>query len=214
MAATYKSKLSAGFKAKWNIYLFQCALENTEPAVLGFAELKLVEDSPLIRDYTTKYFQYEYDDKWDDDRSVRDIMNAIDQLEKSFPKVKEDCMANYEPITQEAFDEIVHPENPHCGYCGVTQKQIDKLIEQGLIRNKAETRGFSLEIDRLNPNEEYTAKNITLACYWCNNAKTDEFTVAEFEPIADGIRKVWNQRLKEVDPQLSIDKEFKYISRK
>jgi hypothetical protein len=26
-----------------------------------------------------------------------------------------------------------------------------------------------------------------MACYWCNNAKTDEFTAEEFKPIGEAI---------------------------
>ena len=37
-----------------------------------------------------------------------------------------------------------------------------------------------------------------MACYWCNNAKTDEFSPEEFKPIAEGIRKAWNERLREL----------------
>ncbi|WP_188117205.1 hypothetical protein [Campylobacter concisus] len=37
-----------------------------------------------------------------------------------------------------------------------------------------------------------------MACYWCNNAKTDEFSPEEFKPIAEGIREVWNKRLGEL----------------
>lgn len=34
-----------------------------------------------------------------------------------------------------------------------------------------------------------------MACYWCNNAKTDEFTAEEFKEIGKEIRKIWDVRL-------------------
>lgn len=35
-----------------------------------------------------------------------------------------------------------------------------------------------------------------MSCYWCNNAKTDEFTFEEFEEIGKSFGLVWNKRLK------------------
>jgi thioredoxin-related protein len=36
-----------------------------------------------------------------------------------------------------------------------------------------------------------------LACYWCNNSKSDEFSEPEFKNyIAPGIEKVWDERKK------------------
>ena len=54
------------------------------------------------------------------------------------------------------------------------------------------------KIDRKLPNLEYSEENCCMACYWCNNAKTDEFSPKEFKPIAEGIRKAWNERLKQI----------------
>jgi len=34
-----------------------------------------------------------------------------------------------------------------------------------------------------------------MSCYWCNNAKTDEYIPSEFKEIARGINHVWNKRL-------------------
>jgi len=34
-----------------------------------------------------------------------------------------------------------------------------------------------------------------MSCYWCNNAKTDEFFVDEFKEIARGINYAWQKRL-------------------
>ena len=56
-------------------------------------------------------------------------------------------------------------------------------------------RGWNLEIDRLNSNFEYKPDNCAMACYWCNNAKTDEFTEDEFMVIGEAIKNVWRERL-------------------
>ena len=55
-----------------------------------------------------------------------------------------------------------------CRYCGITEKEITKLI----------------------------SGNLELCCYWCNNAKSDEFTSGEFKSIGREIGKVMKKRLK------------------
>ena len=50
----------------------------------------------------------------------------------------------------------------------------------------------------------YSLNNIVLACYWCNNAKTDTFSPKDFKPIARGINQVWNEKLKQTSPNETI----------
>lgn len=87
-------------------------------------------------------------------------------------------------------------ENKVCSYCGISEDDISELGKRGELNNKrSETRGYTLEIDRKEANGEYTEKNCCMSCYWCNNAKTDEFSVVEFKDIAKGINSVWEKRL-------------------
>lgn len=82
-----------------------------------------------------------------------------------------------------------------CTYCGINKEQIHQLGENGKLFNKrSDTRGYDLEIDRKVPNLEYSADNCCMSCYWCNNAKTDEYMPGEFKEIARGINHVWNLR--------------------
>ena len=88
-----------------------------------------------------------------------------------------------------------------CSYCFIKESIIAKLIEAELILSKELWhRGRRKEIDKKNPLKGYTEKNITLSCYWCNNAKTDEFVADnnenfEFESIGIAIRQIWNARI-------------------
>lgn len=86
-----------------------------------------------------------------------------------------------------------------CYYCGITQAEIAQLIELKLIRTKRlETRGKQLELERVEPNELYeNLNNIKLACYWCNNAKSDEFSADEFKPAGKHIGEVFKNRLRQ-----------------
>lgn len=50
-------------------------------------------------------------------------------------------------------------------------------------------------MDRKVSNREYTADNCVMCCYWCNNAKTDEFTDQEYQLMGDAMRNIWQERL-------------------
>jgi len=83
-----------------------------------------------------------------------------------------------------------------CYYCGIHASEIEQLFAQGCIRTKR-NRGRELEVDRMIPNKDYAdLDNLVLACYWCNNAKTDEFSAAEFKPIGAVIGQALRERLK------------------
>ena len=45
--------------------------------------------------------------------------------------------------------------------------------------SQGRTRGVWLEIDRKKPKESYSEDNCVLACYFCNNDKSDVFESAE-----------------------------------
>lgn len=85
-----------------------------------------------------------------------------------------------------------------CCYCGVHQKDINSsnIMDRS---KRGQQRGNSIEIERVETSEGkniYSAQNCRLACYVCNNAKSDLLTVQEFRVIADGIRKMWSSYLK------------------
>jgi len=76
-----------------------------------------------------------------------------------------------------------------CGYCGVTIKEINNM---DLYTKRA--RGYSMEVDQINAYGFYSDANCIASCYWCNNAKTDEFSFEEFKKIATNITTIWNDR--------------------
>ncbi|MVN79275.1 hypothetical protein GO988_23325 [Hymenobacter sp. HMF4947] len=87
-----------------------------------------------------------------------------------------------------------------CVYCGITAGQFQRLIRAGQVQTKRlRTRGSTFEIDCREPRLGYAAGNLALCCYWCNNAKSDEFKAEEFQPVAEALGRVWRQRLRNVD---------------
>lgn len=97
-----------------------------------------------------------------------------------------------------------------CQYCGISQKLINEINEFLIKNNKSpygltiRARGQKLEVDQINPKKGYVKGNIALCCYWCNNAKTDTFSIKEFKSIARGINIAWNEKLKEKGSSESI----------
>ena len=102
------------------------------------------------------------------------------------------------------FVEWYLEQHPYCCYCGVPENLCkEKLQEQGATRQGH--RGSYLEVEKTNPDKTYTKDNCVLACYLCNNAKTNFIQVQDFEPIARGIYQFWTQNKK---LQFAFPEEF------
>jgi len=85
-------------------------------------------------------------------------------------------------------------ETKQCYYCGCGEEEINKFYNSD--KSKRKKRGKRLEIERINPNEDYEEKNCKLSCYWCNNAKSDTFTEHEFKSIGLEIGCIIRNRIK------------------
>ena len=88
-----------------------------------------------------------------------------------------------------------------CCYCGVEEKDLTEYFNEDNCQTKdARQRGEYLEIERVvtAPAEcnVYSVDNTKLACYVCNNAKSDFLSPKSFKPIARGINQFWQQQLK------------------
>lgn len=117
---------------------------------------------------------------------VGDIVNEMLETEINI-EVEEDLQLSKEKFVKMHL-------NATCEYCGITMEQINLLSEKDQLQTKRQ-RGYSMEIDQIDPYGFYTNDNCVASCYWCNNAKTDEFDKDEFKEIAKGINSVWNKRL-------------------
>jgi 5-methylcytosine-specific restriction endonuclease McrA len=77
-------------------------------------------------------------------------------------------------------------QNQSCHYCqlpGNTKEHYGKWFRDG-------RRGLRLEVDRIESKKPYSPENCVLACYPCNNAKSDVFSYEEFLEIGKAIHKV------------------------
>lgn len=123
-----------------------------------------------------------------DQTNIQKKVILMNQFEERFKK----------NLSWNDFKEIYGKDDDlrQCEYCGITETQINKLINKDKIFTKRiYSRGRLLEVDRRNSYESYIKNNLVLACYWCNNAKTDEFEYEEFKPMGDIIKAIWEKRL-------------------
>ncbi|AYL94252.1 hypothetical protein [Mucilaginibacter celer] len=72
-----------------------------------------------------------------------------------------------------------------CHYCGLKNEECYRLFLLRPYATRNGKRGRRLELDRMSPLLEYDElHNIRWCCYWCNNAKSNFFSEAEFRPVA------------------------------
>lgn len=194
MMSKYSERAKANYKAKLPIYLFHCCVNDNIPKYEQFISFKL--DDNIIEKYATHYLQAEKGETIE--KKSRNSIYEYIKKNKEINEFKYDggkYLKDFKNVlSEESFNKIISKDE--CAYCGISLRQINKLGNDGKLYNKrADTRGYTLEVDRINANKEYTKDNICMSCYWCNNAKTDEFFAKEFKEIARGINRAWQVRL-------------------
>lgn len=130
---------------------------------------------------------------------VGEIFNEMLKTEIDNLEIKEDLKLSKEKFVKMHL-------NATCEYCGITMKQINFLSGKDQLQTKRQ-RGYSIEIDQKDPYGFYTDDNCVASCYWCNNAKTDEFSIEEFKEIAESIKNVWNKRLEPYNTRVKFPPE-------
>jgi 5-methylcytosine-specific restriction endonuclease McrA len=199
----YNTKANDSFTTKLNLYLFSKAVKQNlnDLNLEDFRSFEIGKE--LVDLYSTEYWQYEPEHELVPGLTNDAIYKLIDMIKKEYKDVitelKNDYVKNQfsviYPISD--FDKLLQGDT--CAYCKITTEEIIELADHKQLHKK-NYRGWTLEIDRLDSNLEYKKENCVMACYWCNNAKTDEFTGDEFMSIGSEIRKIWNKRLlKNVD---------------
>ena len=194
--AKYLTKSKDSFKTKKNLFLFSLAISGSkEFKSIDFHNFEITDD--LVKIYSGEYWQ-ELESYKINELSIKEILTEIEVLEKEnielIKRLEKEYIDSFSRVYSETeFVQLM--ENKECHYCGITLDGIESLVEKRKLYKKS-LRGWSLEIDRLNSNLEYTPDNCVMSCYWCNNAKTDEFTEEEFLKVGKVIKEIWIERLK------------------
>ena len=199
----YNDIISRSFSTKLDIFLFTKAIRKGNLSRITTGEFKRFQITKECTNMYQKAWQLAGSDQLTDDGPTMDqVDKMIEAWNKNSIELKEELLKQYKVEFQKeyfpfgSFEKIydIDPSKRICHYCKVSDTEIEKLRSRGKIYSKV-SRGYSMEIDRLEPNMEYSENNCVLACYWCNNAKTDEFNSSEFEDhIGPGIGTIWEDR--------------------
>lgn len=201
----YEHKLKKSFVLKLNYYLFSELIYHGSFERIGVADFRSFNITKEIIS-SFKAASRINTDKADADwkLSVQEIDKWIELWDNDYKLLDNELYQNYRNHFKDnvfPFDKFLelYPKDKSkrkCHYCDITEEKIEILRHHKLINSKSPTRGYSLEIERFNSDYEYSTDNVVLACYWCNNAKTDEFTKEEFiEIVGPAFKQVWQNRI-------------------
>jgi len=196
----YANLVSRAFDKFIELYLIKCYLDDKSLKNVSSENFKTFNynDSEIHR--CIKAFQVGKGQDIFENEAVSNLDNVITEWFKVNELINYKNFFLHKRIINK--DEFIafygdDEKNRKCEYCDISEQEINLLLDQGLIYTKRlRTRGLSMEIDRIEPNKGYVEGNIVLCCYWCNNAKTDEFSAKEFKPIGELIGKTLRKRLK------------------
>lgn len=194
----YNEKANDSFRTKIRLYMFSKSLNNNWQTfgLEDFKRFEIVDE--LALEYTTIYWQYEPEFEirkgLTNDFIHKEIAQKGIELKAEIEALRLDYITSVFPDLFPPDEFVVLTNTEKCAYCGINIPMVTELANKQQLFKK-NYRGWSLEIDRIDSNKEYSSKNCVMACYWCNNAKTDEFTHEEFMKVGKAMREVWEKRL-------------------
>lgn len=200
IARKYDQLLNRSFDRDLSMYLFKCFREgHTNTSFVDENYRSFVPDKAIVEAYIGIHQLSKQTDTIEGtgisvgefDNYIKEWFQENKHLLRAFKEI-----FSLRFITIDSFFEFYISVERKCAYCDITEVEIRELISKKRIYTKSLfNRGRSLEIDRKNSLEGYEKGNMVFCCYWCNNAKTDEFSESEFKPIGKKIRAVWQRRL-------------------
>ena len=87
-----------------------------------------------------------------------------------------------------------------CHYCQTSILEIRNLLNRGIISGRSvrggSKRGHNFELDRKDPNGDYSIDNCVQSCYYCNNDKSNTFSYEIYINHIGPARKTMWENLK------------------
>ena len=204
LATRYNALLKRSFARHLDLFLTVVYLRRGDGSLANISSEEYGRFQPTAdeRDsYLLSQQARKFSEPFTHNRTVQDLDTAIKHW-RAANKVLEDQLRpvhnQQHCLNLDDFHDLVSRATGElaCEYCALTESEFRQLFDHRLIRTKRlSTRGSTFEFDCREPEHGYTKDNVALCCYWCNNAKTDEFTPAEFKPMATAMAAIWRQRL-------------------
>ena len=111
------------------------------------------------------------------------------KLKSDFNRRKKAGLNDFESA-QDFFNWYLSQEKK-CAYCKISEEEVRFIVINGALKSKrfpengilkqGKARGYYLEVDRKNPDKGYSKDNCVLACYFCNNDKSDVFDYYSYQ---------------------------------
>lgn len=198
----YRDKAKSSFNSRFNLLLYDHIRNNdtSEITKKKLQEFKIENNPDVLEEYLKIYWQEELDVEINS-KKISNIYSEMKVWKDNNKTVIADLQKYY---IDKIFSIEVFPVDEfktffqgdiECEYCQLNEDLISDLIGKRELTKKHHSRGWSLEIDRKKPNHEYTKENCVWCCYWCNNAKTDEFSHQEFKKVGETLKQIWHARL-------------------
>jgi 5-methylcytosine-specific restriction endonuclease McrA len=117
------------------------------------------------------------------------VEKPIDKLKSNFNERKRKNLNGF--IDFEDFYNWFVSQKKTCFYCGIDEYVVQRIVTKSILTSnrfpsngilkQGRSRGMWLEVDRLNPKNNYSRENCVLCCYFCNNDKSDVFNGLEYK---------------------------------
>jgi 5-methylcytosine-specific restriction endonuclease McrA len=201
-SSRYRSIINRSFERDYEAYLFDCLMQ---PEKVKKVELDQFLQFAFTKSSEIEAWKEAIAQNMDEEYTSHDFLRYKNKVLEAFNENNEGLKKEFKKIYRQRFGERLKEAQfveffrsaDHCYYCKITLAQLKELSERKLIKTKRKyIKGKSLEIDKKDPNGFYEIENMVLCCYWCNNAKTDEYTAEEFLEVSRGVKSVWDKRLK------------------
>lgn len=153
-------------------------------------------------------------DYYDGKEAVEQAKNCIQAIYKRFNTKRNSQKEKEHPVDVfgddfEAFfawwcDKTPEDGIRKCCYCEVDEDTVRAAFakdekDKCVISSKKRSFSGELQIERKNPNEDYSADNCEFACVICNNAKSDMISADNFTKFfVPGIKKYWKHIEEEI----------------
>ncbi|MBC6992238.1 hypothetical protein [Hymenobacter sp. BT491] len=197
----YQRLLTRSFARHLDLFLTTCYYRAPADGLLAITS-EAYEAFQPTREAWTVYLRSQQAKSFDalfvNTYTVGDLHHAIEAWEtRSAAEMgKYRTIHRQQCLPQAEFQGLFTAGERACSYCRITEAEFAQLIADGQVQTRRlRTRGTTFEADCREPWLGYAPSHVTLCCYWCNNAKTDEFTPDEFQPVANALARVWRQRL-------------------
>ncbi|MCL1972664.1 MAG: hypothetical protein FWG57_06725 [Endomicrobia bacterium] len=115
------------------------------------------------------------------------------QLKHKFNDIQKKDINGFKDFNdfKEWYKQQYEKQEKKCHYCEMQETDIETIVMEGMLKSKrfpqngkisqGHSRGVNLEIDRKKSNKNYSKENCVLACYFCNNDKSDVFDEEKYK---------------------------------